>query len=172
MKLDVYGRPSFEEDEIISQLYKDPALDITHIKLHQGAGTTFNRAIQELFLDDPQIKNTLQEYVDIAEFDQSNQQHWHMPAEYRTLDIHSYIITQCQSPAEKIRAYEELDQYDARDMLPLLRYMKYLVDIMRKHNIVWGVGRGSSVSSYVLYKIGIHRIDSLTYNLDWREFLR
>jgi DNA polymerase III alpha subunit len=57
-------------------------------------------------------------------------------------------------------------------MFMLLCYMKYLVDTMRKHNIVWGVGRGSSVSSYVLYLIGIHRINSLTYDLSIDEFLK
>ena len=30
-------------------------------------------------------------------------------------------------------------------MIPLLRYMCYLVDFMRENNIVWGVGRGSQV---------------------------
>ena len=35
-----------------------------------------------------------------------------------------------------------------------------------------GVGRGSSVASYILYLIGVHRIDSIKYNLDWKEFLR
>ena len=57
-------------------------------------------------------------------------------------------------------------------MYHLLRYMIYLVDFMRENNIVWGVGRGSSVASYVLYLIGVHRIDSIQYDLDWREFLR
>ena len=42
-----------------------------------------------------------------------------------------------------------------------IRYMVYLVDFMRENNIVWGVGRGSSVASYVLYLIGVHRIDSI-----------
>jgi DNA polymerase III alpha subunit len=43
---------------------------------------------------------------------------------------------------------------------------------MHEHNLIWGVGRGSSVASYVLYKIGIHKIDSLFYDLDVGEFLR
>jgi DNA polymerase III alpha subunit len=53
-----------------------------------------------------------------------------------------------------------------------LQYLKYLVDVMTVNNVIWGVGRGSSVASYVLYKLGVHRIDSLHYNLDAREFLR
>ena len=43
---------------------------------------------------------------------------------------------------------------------------------MRENRLIWGVGRGSSVSSYVLYKLGVHRIDSLHYELDPTEFLR
>jgi DNA polymerase III alpha subunit len=70
------------------------------------------------------------------------------------------------------RVGEELLLYQARDLFDLLRYLKFLVDIMKQHNLIWGVGRGSSVASYVLYLLEIHRIDSLHYNLDVVEFLR
>ena len=39
-------------------------------------------------------------------------------------------------------------------------------------NSSWGVGRGSSVSSYCLYLIGIHMVDSIKYNLDIQEFFK
>ena len=57
-------------------------------------------------------------------------------------------------------------------MLDLLFYLKYLVDTMRGNSIVWGVGRGSSVASYVLYLLGVHKVDSIKYDLDINEFLR
>jgi DNA polymerase III alpha subunit len=57
-------------------------------------------------------------------------------------------------------------------MLDLLRVLKYTVDTLKTNSIVWGVGRGSSVASYVLFLLGVHKIDSVKYNLDWREFLR
>jgi len=57
-------------------------------------------------------------------------------------------------------------------MFVLLQYLKYLVDIMRKQNIVWGVGRGSSVASFVLFLIGVHKINSLYYDLNIDEFLK
>jgi DNA polymerase III alpha subunit len=53
-----------------------------------------------------------------------------------------------------------------------LRYLKYLVDVMQNNRMIWGVGRGSSVASYVLYLLGVHRIDSMFYELDPKEFLR
>jgi DNA polymerase III alpha subunit len=43
---------------------------------------------------------------------------------------------------------------------------------MTANRVIWGVGRGSSVASFVLYKLGVHRVDSLYYNLDINEFLR
>jgi DNA polymerase III alpha subunit len=48
----------------------------------------------------------------------------------------------------------------------------YIIDPLRKNNSVWGVGRGSSVASYVLYLIGVHKIDSLFFDLDIEDFLR
>ena len=77
------------------------------------------------------------------------------------------------NPSEEIERVEaELVESQSRNMYNLLRYMIYLVDFMRANNIVWGVGRGSSVASYVLYLIGIHKVNSIQYDLDYREFLR
>jgi DNA polymerase III alpha subunit len=62
--------------------------------------------------------------------------------------------------------------FQERNLFNLLKYLKYLVDTMRNNKIIWGVGRGSSVASYVLYLLGVHRIDSMYYDLDPGEFLR
>jgi DNA polymerase III alpha subunit len=62
--------------------------------------------------------------------------------------------------------------YQERNLFDLLRYLAYLVAVMQDNRIIWGVGRGSSVASYVLYKLGVHRIDSMYYDLDPQEFLR
>lgn len=110
--------------------------------------------------------------ISVPEFHLTQQNSWHMPDEYRTLDIASYILGLCKSEAELQRCGEELLLFQERNLFDLLCYLKYLVDIMTVNNIIWGVGRGSSVASYVLYKLGVHRIDSLFYNLNCREFLR
>ena len=57
-------------------------------------------------------------------------------------------------------------------MIPVLKTMKFIVDTLKKNNIVWGVGRGSSVASYVLHIIGVHKIDSVKYNLPIEEFFK
>ena len=112
------------------------------------------------------------EETSVPEFHAAQQRNWHMPIEYCQLDIAVYVLGLCESEAELQRCGQELLLYQERDLFDLLRYLKYLVDIMRTNNVIWGVGRGSSVASYVLYKLGVHRIDSLHYNLDPHEFLR
>ena len=108
----------------------------------------------------------------VPEWHAQQQATWHMPAEYKTLDIAAHILRLCTSEAELQRCGEELLMYQERELFDLLRYLKYLVDVMTTNQIIWGVGRGSSVASYVLYKLGVHRVDSLYYNLDAHEFLR
>lgn len=97
---------------------------------------------------------------------------WFMPDEYKQIDIYDYLINCCTTDEQTQRIKMEFEEYKKRDLIPLLKYMKYLVDTMRENKIVWGVGRGSSVASYVLYLIGIHKIDSIKYNLDFKEFFR
>jgi len=108
----------------------------------------------------------------VEEFDAMKQNSWHMPDEYKNLDIAEYILSLCDSDARLQRCGEELMLFQERNLFDLLRYLKYLVDTLRANNMIWGVGRGSSVASYVLYLLGVHRIDSMFYDLDHREFLR
>ena len=114
--------------------------------------------------------NTLD--ITVEQFDNQMQSNWLMPEQYKTMDIAQYVLNQCQGEAELQRAGKELLLFQERDMFVLLRYLKYLVDTMRENNIVWGVGRGSSVASFVLFLLGIHRINSLHYDLSIDEFLK
>lgn len=96
---------------------------------------------------------------------------WFIPNEYKTMDIEKYLLDVC--PEENYgRLQDELALFRKYNMIPVLKSMKYIVDTLRKNNVVWGVGRGSSVSSYVLYLIGIHRIDSVKYDLPIEEFFK
>lgn len=106
------------------------------------------------------------------EFDHRNQTQWFMPREYKELDIAEHIVSLCKTEHELQRVGQELLLYQERNLFDLLRYLKYLVDLMTEHRLIWGVGRGSSVASYVLYLLGVHKINSLYYDLDPQEFLR
>ena len=97
---------------------------------------------------------------------------WFIPDSYKDMDIKSWVLQQCKTQEEIERAHTELDLYAEHGMVPVLNAMKYIVDILRQNNIVWGVGRGSSVASYVLYLIGVHKIDSIKYKLPIEEFFK
>ena len=102
---------------------------------------------------------------------QVDKTNWFIPNEYKQLDIEEFLVTQC--PEQNYpRLIEELALFKQNNMIPVLKTMKYVVDTLRANNIVWGVGRGSSVSSYVLYLIGIHKIDSVKYALPIDEFFK
>lgn len=96
---------------------------------------------------------------------------WMIPAEYQTIDIESFLFDICPE-SNRDRLKKELQLYRSRNMIPVLQCMKYIVDTLRKNNVVWGVGRGSSVASYALYLLGVHRIDSVKYNLPIEEFFK
>lgn len=106
------------------------------------------------------------------QFDHRCQTQWFMPDSYRDLDIAEYVVGLCSTQAELQRVGQELLLYQERNLFDLLRYLKYLVDLMTENRLIWGVGRGSSVASYVLYLLGVHRINSMYYDLDPAEFLR
>ena len=127
-------------------------------------------------LEDPSVLTTWtfpeSSNCSVLNYDVVKQQHWHMPAQYRGMDIAEHVLGLCQSDAELQRCGHELMLYQERGLFDLLRYLTYLVAVMREHQVIWGVGRGSSVASYVLYLLGVHRINSMFYDLDVTEFLR
>ena len=113
-----------------------------------------------------------EENLSVEEFDHRNQQRWFMPEEYKQLDIAKHVLDLCKTEEELQRVGEELILFQERNLFNLLRYLKYLVDVMKTNRMIWGVGRGSSVASHVLYLLGVHRVNSLFYELDPEEFLR
>ena len=99
---------------------------------------------------------------------------FNIPLHYKELDVEKYIRERLvqRDPDEIGRVEMELDMYRERGLFPVLQLLIWIVDTMRKHNLVWGVGRGSSVSSYLLYILGVHKVDSYKYDLDIKEFLK
>jgi len=97
---------------------------------------------------------------------------WFIPKEYKTFDIENWVLSQCHDDIRYQRAQEELSLFVKYDMIPMLRTMKYIVDTLRANNVIWGVGRGSSVASYVLHIIGVHKIDPIKYSIPIEEFFK
>ena len=166
MRLDKFSNPIFNEQDIFEALYKGQTLSSEMF-------VEFSEDIQKL---ESTLEFTFWKPLDdydlpLEEYDNSLQTEWFMPDEYKKMDIESFLVQHSEKQNYQ-RLMDELEAFKARNMLDLLRWLKYFVDTCSKEGIVWGVGRGSSVASYVLYIIGVHNIDPIKYNLDWREFLR
>jgi DNA polymerase III alpha subunit len=183
MKTDELGIPRFSNRDLIDMIYSGNA-DKVHVVLcdQNDDIDKFNSAMEEQGL--PKLQKYIPLDVDQKSFDGVCQGEWFMPDEYKQINPNKWLEAKCmeklqiddpvalRDTKEWIRVTDELTEFMSRGMYPLLQYMIYLVDYMRENDIVWGVGRGSSVASYVLYLIGVHRINSIQYGLDWREFLR
>jgi DNA polymerase III alpha subunit len=172
MKLNRLNEVIFDTDDIVNGLYsgkikKLSDLNISNSKLIKQ----FNQGVEENADDIETIKEYVEPNISLEEFDQLNQQQWLIPTDYCP-NLVEYLFDCCKTSEQKDRVALELELFIQHDMLEVLHALKYLVDFMRSENIVWGLGRGSSVASYCLYLIGIHKVDSLKYQLDINEFLK
>ena len=172
MKIDEYGYVGRSERELCDLLRQQPEFDLDQIPMLDASRHL--QAIDDLYLDLP--KPIDYDYLDrsepLAVYHQRLQSQWQMPEEYQQLDIARWLLEQCDNDVELQRMGKELLLFQDRDLMVLLQYLKYLVDTLQKNSVVMGVGRGSSVASFALYKIGVHRINSIEYDLPIEEFLR
>jgi DNA polymerase III alpha subunit len=97
---------------------------------------------------------------------------WFTPREYQEIDLADYVLSRCSNSDQILRAQEELAIVAQLEATPIFLHLIYLVDHWRSRNLVWGVGRGSSVSCFLLYVIGINKINPLDYELDHKEFFK
>jgi DNA polymerase III alpha subunit len=170
MKTDQYGQIIYNESDLVSMIMRDATIEsLSGMLVEPGVNLETASAYLEQV---PELIEYVFTDMTVEEFDTMKQNSWHMPEEYRHMDIAEYILGLCDSEAKLQRCGEELLLFQERNLFDLLRYLKYLVDTLRSNCMIWGVGRGSSVASYVLYLLGVHRIDSMFYDLDPSEFLR
>jgi DNA polymerase III alpha subunit len=168
MRVDKYGQMIFTEDDLCTYYLSNNEKPIKSALIDTDIRFGENLLLENI----PILKKYQDSNLSIEDYDANLQNDWFMPSEYHSMDIAQWVLDQCKTDAELQRAGEELIMFQERNMFSLLKYMKYLVDTMRKNNIVWGVGRGSSVASFVLFLIGIHKINSLFYDLSIDEFLK
>jgi DNA polymerase III alpha subunit len=144
--------------EVIQGIKKHGPEILEHCVMNDA--DSYMERIEKEFLDYPKPKNKL---------DTNN---WFMPDSYKDMDIEKFILDSCKSQDYKDRALVELEEFSRRNLIMLLKQVKYIVDTLRKNNIVWGVGRGSSVASLVLHILGVHKINPIKYDIPLNEFFK
>ena len=169
-----YGQVSFDNHELISMLYAGQSidnctpLDEQELLLHQRHAGLFEIAQLDT------VSTPRQAPID---YHSEKSSQWQMPTEYKTLDVKQLLLEKLiakglTQPQYTQRVEDEMQEYSKRNMIDALRFLHYLIKTCIAHDIVTGIGRGSSVSSLVLHLLDVHHIDPLKYNLDYKEFLR
>lgn len=169
-KRNEFGDCVYAESDVLELIYQDPEFDISRLQIESAE--QYITALKEVGIDLPVLTLPTERKGDLREFDQKNIQDWHMPRAYHDLDVRNYLLERCGSDEERTRVEEEYKIFADKGFVKVLQFLVYFIDTLRQHNIVWGVGRGSSVSSFCLFLIGVHKINPLLYDLDYREFLR
>ncbi len=172
MRVDEWGRVVFTAEGIIDLLLKGS--DVSGLIVEDTSELqTYNQLCSHhdksgFLIDAATVPDQTPEETHAA-----RAANWVIPDEIREIDVRAYLLSLCdEDPIRETRVNMEMDLFEERDLEPLLRLMIYLVYHFTENKVVWGVGRGSSVSSYVLFLIGIHKIDSVKYDLDVRDFLK
>ena len=169
MKINACGQVARSESELLHLYRINPGICLDQAVSWQAE--QHNTAVAELY-SDLSLLAPWSECTDPVGYHQQNQQEWRMPPEFQQQDMAELLISRCTCSAELDRMSQELILFQDLDLFPLLRYLYWMVNVFEQNRIVMGVGRGSSVASFALYKLGVHRVDSLKWNLDITEFLK
>ena len=170
IKTNDYGDCIYNEDDAIELIYEDPQVDISKIFFEDQQ--QYKTAFEKLGINVPKLQDIPTRDIKIADFDKNNIANWHMPKEYYELDMKKFLLDKCTNQEETDRVEKEYELFERKDFVKVLQFLIYFVNTLRKHNLVWGVGRGSSVASFCLFLIGIHKINPIQYGIDYKEFLR
>lgn len=171
IKTDSLGIPHFSDQDLIELIYKGHANKLGKVLCDPSEEVEkCNNYLESQGLKPLNIYQVQQ--TTKKSLDELLQKQWFMPEKYQNINVLDYLLEKCKTPEETQRVNQEYQEYSLRNLVGVLQYMIFLVDFMREHDIVWGVGRGSSVASFILYLIGIHRINSIQYDLDFYEFMR
>lgn len=171
VEVNSYGQAILSSNHLRSLLLQGK--NIGHLNvIHDRDIELFEKYQAELLPETIIFLNAPKEVLTFDEFHKTCADEWIFPELYQQLDVKEWLLRKCKTQIEIDRINLEYKMFLDRDLVMLLRLFIYLVEYMRKNNFIWGVGRGSSVCSYALYKIGIHRVDPLRFGLDITDFLK
>ena len=168
--IDNNGEIILDDKAVFDLLYQ--GTDLTNVKCKRSEDLEiYNSIIDDYDLDMPKLQFTIST-EDNKAYIQKCLDNWFIPDKYKNINPYNYIRELAKTQEEIDRVELEIQMFEERNMKNVLCFMIFFVDFMRENNIVWGVGRGSSVASYCLYLLGVHKVNSLTHKLDIKEFLK
>lgn len=171
-KINPYGEIVLKEEDVIESMLC--GFDVSDVCLEdEPALDKYERSIKEIDVDQyPILREYKPKEIEADKYLYKKSLNWNIPSEYVYLDIEKFLYDKCNTTDQRQRVSEELNEFNRRNEIDILRVMKYIVDRFREENVVWGVGRGSSVSCYCLYLIGINKIDPLKYGISYKDYFK
>ena len=167
----MYGQAILSSDKLRELLLQGK--NIGHLNVVQDEDIQLYEKYQDILLRQKTIfLDAPAEDLTFDDFHLQKADEWIFPLEYQQIDVLTFLLDKCKTQQEIDRVNEEYLLYLERDLVMLLRLFIFLVAYLREKKFIWGVGRGSSVSSYILYLIGIHRVDSLRYGFSISDYLK
>ena len=104
---------------------------------------------------------------------------WVLPEPYKYLNLDEYLFGLVDRierddlyEARVERLSSEIWLFKEAKLDDVLRVLIYVVDTMTEQNAIWGVGRGSSCSSYLLFLLGLHEVDPVLHGIEITDFIR
>jgi DNA polymerase III alpha subunit len=108
---------------------------------------------------------------------------WQLPPEFLSLDVEEHVSVvfgerlpalgydSAQTETAITRVAQELGEFKRRGLDDLLRTIIYVLHRFKETNQVWGVGRGSSCASFILFLLGLHVVDPIKFDVPLEEFM-
>jgi len=179
MIVNEYGQVNFGTKEILEKFYtqewqtvKGFMHNVDEMNKWNGHCTHFELA---------PVEQSVKPLQDINAYHKQMSNTWNMPKQYAEFDRVGYFSKELVRRSLNSQQYLDylVDEIEAwsnimstESATNLWRFLHYLIATCKENDIVTGVGRGSSVSSLVLFLLGVHAVDPVKYNLNYKEFLR
>jgi len=171
MKTNIYGQAILSSNDLRELLLQGK--NISHLNvIFDEEINLFEQYQSELLPDSITFLDAPEEVLTFDDFHQKCADEWIFPLIYQQIDVKTWLLAKCKTQQEIDRVEEEYVLFEERELIMLLRLFIYLISYLRENKFVWGVGRGSSTSSFCLYLIGTHRVNPLKFNLDIKDFLK
>jgi DNA polymerase III alpha subunit len=176
MKKDILlkGKVIFDSQKICSLLLRKKKLTDLHM-FDNVEKEKFVRTCENLGIDINMnfIEEIVHDYTD--EEIESRRNTLLIPEKYKSLtleDMKRILLKKVKTKEEISRVEKEFEMAKRCNMENFLKILFYLSDVIKENKLVIGVGRGSSVSLYILYLLGLHKVDSILYDLNPNEFFK
>lgn len=171
-RIDNWGRVVLDEQGLLELFYKGIENPQDVLIERTPEVEAYNQWCQTFDATDKKVIVFSELEQSPEEYHASRQANWLIPQEYLDLDVESWLYAKCENQIQIDRVKFELELFEKHKMYDVLRLFIYITETLRANDVWWGVGRGSSVSSYCLFLIGVHKVDSIKYDLDIKEFIR